>query len=127
MQDQSRGCLDTLEHEPLALERQYLHQYVGDLVFLRGHVIEVLESSLTLGRRLDVRPQAADQGTAHELRRYQVAIDQAYAPADGSRTREFAQPNLPIGVRIQVYRSSQLDREGAVRVVQIQVLRGFTE
>ena len=60
MQDQSRGRLATLEHDPLALERQDLYTYVGDLL-LRGHVIDVLESALPLGRRVDVCPQAADQ------------------------------------------------------------------
>src|SRR5215475_7197233 len=102
MQDESRGRLAILKLDPLALLRQDLYAYIRDLVFLGAQVIDVLESSpLPLGRRLDVRPQAADEGTAHELRRYQVAIDEAHARADGAGTGEFAQPHLPVSVRAQ--------------------------
>ena len=61
------------------------------------------------------------------MRRYQVAIDEAYALAYGARTLEFAQPHLPVCVGTQVYRSNQLDREGADRIIGIHVLRGVTE
>ena len=55
MQIQSRGRLAIVEIDPLALERQVLYAYVGDLL-LRGHVIDDLESApLPLGRRIDVR------------------------------------------------------------------------
>ena len=75
VQDQSRGRIATLEYDHLALERQDLYPYVGNLLFFRGHIIDVLESAMTIDRRIDVRTEAADPGIAHELRRYQVVID----------------------------------------------------
>ena len=94
-----------------------------NLLFLRAHIIDVLKSApLSLGRRVDVRPHAADQRTAHKLWRNQIGIDEAYALADGAGTREFAQPHRPVRVWAQVYRSSLLDRKGANRVVRVEVL-----
>ena len=119
LQDESSGCLAIFGHDPLALERQYLYTYVRNFLILRGHVIDFLESALPIGRRIDVRLQAADHGTAHELRRYQVAIDEAYALSDGARTREFAQPHHPVYVRTQVDRSCQLVRARTDRVVRV--------
>ena len=61
MQDESRGRLTVLKLDPLALQSQDFYGYVSDLLFLRAHVIDVFKSApLPLGRRVDVRPQAAD-------------------------------------------------------------------
>ena len=91
MQDEPRGRLAILKLDPLALQSQNLYGYVFDLLFLRVHVIDVFKSApLPLGRRVDVRPQAADQGTTHKLRKNQVAIDQTYAFAYYVGTCEFA-------------------------------------
>ena len=128
MQDKSRGRLPILKLDSLALQSQDPYGYVCDLLFLRAHVIDVFKSTpLPLGRRVDVRSQASDQGTAHKLRRNQVAIDETYALAYGAGTREFTQSHLPVCIWAQLYRSSELDREGTNRVVRVKVMRGVTQ
>ena len=128
MKDEYRGRLAILKLDTLALQSQDLYIYVFNILFFRAHIIDVLElAPLPLGRRVDVRPQSADQRTAHKLWRNHICIDEAYALADGAGTREFAQPHLPVRVWSQVYRSSQLDREGTDRVVWVEVLRGVTQ
>ena len=128
MKDESRGRLTILKLDPLAFQSQDLYSYVFNILFFHAHIIEIFKSaSLPLGRRIDARPQAADQRTAHKLWRNDVGINEAYAQVDGARKREFAQPHLPVRVWAQVYLSSQLDREGADRVVRVEVLRGVTQ
>ena len=99
MKNECRGRLAILKLDPLALQSQDLYSYIFHILFFRAHVIDILESAaLPLGRRVNVRSQAADQRTTHKLWRNQIGIDEAYALAIGAGTREFAQSLLPVRV-----------------------------
>ena len=62
MQVEPRGRLAILKLDPLSLQSHELYSYVFNLMFLRAHIKDVLKSApLPLGRRVDLRPQAADK------------------------------------------------------------------
>jgi hypothetical protein len=87
--------------------------------------------------RIDVRPQTKGQGATHKLRWYQITINYGIGGSDycniflrvhcGWWTWEFAKPNFPIFIWIELDRSFQFDCKCWEFIVRIKSLQGITE